>query len=149
MTKKKENCPICGRKRNTEGSCDNEFCKKHNYQHFRTLIKYFGFDKAKLGTVEVESEFNRVRNYLYDLYWNKNLSSTELAKMFNYTSIPTNITQKFFKNYLDIPVKSCKYAVVENFFSGWLFDIKYKFLFVIFWKILSYIKVRITNFISS
>ena len=118
MTKKKENCPICGRKRNAEGSCDNEFCKKHNYQHFRTLIKYFGFDKAKLGTVEVESEFNRVRNYLYDLYWNKNLSSTELAKMFNYTSIPTNITQKFFKNYLDIPVKSCKYAVVENFLEG-------------------------------
>ena len=80
MTKKKENCPICGRKRNAEGSCDNEFCKKHNYQHFRTLIKYFGFDKAKLGTVEVESEFNRVRNYLYDLYWNKNLDRDKNVK---------------------------------------------------------------------
>ena len=102
----------------SNGECDNEFCKKHNIQHFRNLIKYFGFNKNKYGTEEVEEEFYRVRNYLYDLYWNKNISSTQLAKMFNYTSSPTNITQKFFKKYLEIPVKSVKYATNENYFEG-------------------------------
>ena len=111
-------CPICGRKRNNNGLCDNDFCKQHNIQHFRSLIKYFGFDKSKLGTIEVENEFNRVRNILYDLYWNKSLSSSELANRFNYKSTPTNITQKFFKKYLNIPVKSCKYAVMENYIEG-------------------------------
>lgn len=111
-------CPICGRKRNSNGECDNDFCNKHNYQHFKSLIKYFGFDESKYGTPEVEEEFNRVRNLLYDLYWNKGLSSTDLAKKFNYQSTPTNITQKFFKKYLDIPVKSCKYSTLENYFEG-------------------------------
>ena len=118
MSKRKLHCPICGRLRNQNGECDNEFCKKHNIQHFRNLIKYFGFDKNKYGTKEVEEEFYRVRNYLYDLYWNKNMSSTQLAKMFNYTSTPTNITQKFFKKYLEIPVKSVKYATNENYIEG-------------------------------
>ena len=111
-------CPICGRKRNDKGLCNNDFCKHHNYQHFKSLIKYFGFDKTKLKTIEVENEFNRVRNILYDLYWIKNMSSTELAEKFNYNSTPTNITQKFFKKYLNIPVKSCKYAVSENYIEG-------------------------------
>jgi len=111
-------CPICGREHLIYLDCDNYFCKQHNIQHFRSLIKYFGFDKSKLGTTEVENEFNRVRNILYDLYWNKNLSSTELASKFNYKSTPTNITQKFFKNYLNIPVKSCKYATLENYIEG-------------------------------
>jgi hypothetical protein len=46
------------------------------------------------------------------------MSSTQLAKMFNYTSTPTNITQKFFKKYLEIPVKSVKYATNENYIEG-------------------------------
>ena len=111
-------CPICGNLYQSKLGCQNEFCKKHNIQHFKSLIKYFGFDKTKLGTNEVEKEFNRIRNILYDLYWNKNMSSTQIANMFNYKSIPTNITQKFFKQYLDIPVKNCKYAVTENYLEG-------------------------------
>ena len=115
---KQQICPICGRIKNANGKCNNEFCNQHNYQHFKSLIKYFGFDKSKFGTEEVEQEFNRVRNILYDLYWNQNLSSTELAQRFNYKSTPTNITQKFFKNYLHIPVKSVKYSVIENYIEG-------------------------------
>ena len=115
---KSKYCLICGSKLNNDNKCNNNFCKQHNYQHFKSLIKYFGFDKAKLGTLEVENEFNRIRNMLYDLYWNKNMSSTELAIKFNYKSTPTNITQKFFKNYLNIPVKSCKYATLENYIEG-------------------------------
>ena len=110
-------CPICGRQL-INNICENEFCHYHNPQHFRNLIKYFGFNKEKYGTIEVEEEFNRVRDILFDLYWNKNMSSTQLAKMFNYKSTPTNITQKFFKVYLNIPVKSVKYSVKENFLEG-------------------------------
>ena len=111
-------CPICGRIKNKNNECDNVFCNQHNFQHFKSLIKYFGFDKSKYGTIEVEDEFNRIRDILYDLYWNKNLSSSEIAKMFNYNSNPTNITQKFFKKYLNIPVKSCKYATKENYIEN-------------------------------
>ena len=116
--KKYKKCPICGQWHLNNIKCENKFCQEHNIQHFKSLIKYFGFDKTKLGTLEAENEFNRVRNYLYDLYWNKNLSSSDLARLFNYKSTPTNITQKFFKKYLNIPVKSCKYATLENYIEG-------------------------------
>ena len=43
------------------------------------------------------------------------MSSTEIAKLYNYNSTPTNITQKFFKKYLNIPIKSVKYSVKENY----------------------------------
>lgn len=111
-------CSICGDFYFTKDGCQNEFCKTHSIQIFRSLIKYFTFDKSKLGTHEVEIEFNRVRDMLYDLYWNKNMSTYDLAKMFNYTSNPTNIAQKFFKGYLNIPVKDLSYAVREGYLMG-------------------------------
>ena len=111
-------CVICGKRKNDNGVCDNEFCQKHNYQHFRSLVKYFGFDKSKLGTDQVENEFNRVREEMIDLYWNQKLSSTDIAKIIGYPSNPTNITQKVFKAILDIPVRSVHDAVMENYFNG-------------------------------
>ena len=42
---------------------------------------------------------------LYDMYWNKHMSSSEIAKFFDYKSSYTNIIQKVFK-YLDIPAKN-------------------------------------------
>ena len=114
-------CKICGREykyiKGENSCCNNDFCKKHNYQHFPTLIKYFGFDKTKLGTIEVENEFNRIRNLLYDLYWNQYLSSTEICKIYNYPQI-CNLTHKVFKNILFIPIKNCKQSVDENIFTG-------------------------------
>ena len=116
--KERKICNICGTEFFKKEKCPNNFCKNHNIQHFKSLIKYFGFDKSKLGTKDVEQEFNRVRNELYDLYWNKNLSSTQIAKIYNYKSTPTNITQKFFKNYLNIPVKSVKESIQENYLEN-------------------------------
>ena len=100
-------CPICGEK-----NCQKEFCKKHNKQQFQSLIKYFGFDKNKLGTLEVEKEFQRVRNILYDLYWIQHLNTPQIGKLFNYKST-CNIPGKIFK-YLEIPSKSVKESVQEN-----------------------------------
>lgn len=111
-------CSICGRHLNKYGECDSDFCKKHNHQHFKSLIKYFGFDKSKYRTTEVENEFNRIRDLLYNLYWVENKSSSEIANLFGYKSTPTNITQKFFKNYLNIPVKNVSYSVAENYIEG-------------------------------
>lgn len=111
-------CPICGRLKNSFGKCDNNFCLDHNPQHFRNLIKYFRFDEAKYGTEEVEDEFNRVRQELYDLYWDRGLSSTEIALYYNYPGGSSNITQKFFKKYLNIPIKSQSYSIKENYVMG-------------------------------
>ena len=111
-------CKICGRTKNKNGKCDNKFCQRHNPQRFISLIKYFNFDKSKYGTIEVENEFNRVRNILYNLYWVENKSSSDIAKLYNYKSSCTNITQKFFKKYLDIPVKCLSYSVRENYIEG-------------------------------
>lgn len=108
-------CQICGRKKNN-GLCPNKFCIKHNYQQFRSLIKYFGFDKTKYGTIEVENEFNRIRDILIDLYWTKHKSSTEICKIYNYPNIG-NLTGKIF-HYLNIPSKNCKQAVKENYLEG-------------------------------
>ena len=109
-------CPICGQKHLIYMSCNNDFCTKHNYQQFRSLIKYFGFDKTKYGTIEVENEFTRIRNILYNLYWVDGKSSTEICQIYNYPNIG-NLTAKVFK-YLNIPSKKCKYAVKENFLTG-------------------------------
>ena len=117
-TKHRSTCKICGSEYDSRCGCQNTFCKKHTMQQIKTLIKYFGFDDTKLGSSDAEKEFYRVRDMLYDLYWNKGMSSTDLARMFNYCSEPTNITQKFFKGYLDIPVKSLSYSTVENFENG-------------------------------
>lgn len=54
---------------------------------------------------------------LYDLYWNKNLSSTQLAKLFNYKSCPKYYA-KIFQAIFKYPNKSCKYATKENYFEN-------------------------------
>ena len=107
-------CNICGKIKLKNSKC--KFCEKHNIQQLKTLIKYFGFDKTKLGTSEVELEFNKIKNKLYDLYWNKHLSSTEIANKFNYP-FASNLVNKVF-NYLDIKVKSVQESVAENFIEG-------------------------------
>ena len=110
-------CKICGREYNKyEGGCQNEFCKKHNLLQFKTLIKYFGFDKNKLGTLEVENEFRRIRNLLYDLYWNKELTGEEISKMFNYKN-SHNIIQSIF-NYLNIKTRNFSEATTNALLKG-------------------------------
>lgn len=108
-------CPICGNKY-IGNKCSNKFCNKHHIRQFNSLIKYFGFDKTKLGTNEVEREFFRVRELLYDLYWNKHLNAKEIEEKFNYP-IGSNLVGKIF-NYLEIPHKDSTFAVKENIYLG-------------------------------
>lgn len=74
-------CPICG-----TINCTNEFCKHPagRLAQIRGLIRNFGFDKNKLGTLEVFNEYNRIKQNLYDLYINQQKSSIDIAKIYNY-----------------------------------------------------------------
>lgn len=110
-------CKICGSLYyKNEGGCKNEFCKNHNIQQFKSLIKYFSFDKTKLGTLEVEEEFNRIRDLLYDLYWNKGLTAEEIGNFFKYKN-SHNIIQTIF-SYLNISTRNYSKAVINGHLKG-------------------------------
>lgn len=87
------------------------FADIHKKQ-IRTLIKYFNFDESKNNNDDAELEYNRVKNGLYNLYWNEHKSSTEIAKIYKYPS-SGNLSNKVFR-YLNIPSKSCSFATHEN-----------------------------------
>ena len=100
-------CPICGSIYDPKsGGCKNNFCKHHNIKQFKIFIKYFGFDETKLGTSEVENEFNRIRNNLINLYWNQQLSFDDIAKQCGYKGHSGNFS-KFF-NHLNIERRTFK-----------------------------------------
>ena len=103
-------CQICGKI-----NCEDKFCKKHNIQQFKGLIKYFGYDEKLLGTDEVEEEFERIRNLLYKLYWEEHKSSIEICKMFNHHN-PSNLLKIF--TYLDIPLKTVRESIKESYEEG-------------------------------
>ncbi len=109
-------CKICGKTYyKYQGGCQNEFCKQHSIQGFE-LLKIFGFDKSKLGTFEVENEFDRIRNIIYKLYWEDNLSSKEISEKFNFKS-KHSITQTVFK-FLNIPCRNVGQSISNAFLTG-------------------------------
>lgn len=109
-------CPICGNVYIKGECCINSFCHLHSIHGFKLLIKYFGFDKNKLGTSEVEIEYNRIRNIIYNLYWKDNLSAKEIADNFNFPS-KHSITQTVFK-VLNIHVRNFKESVKTAYQEG-------------------------------
>jgi len=77
-------CKVCG---SINSNClRNDICKK--YQIFPALVKYFGFDKSKIGTVEVYEEFERIKNLLVEDYYDNGLSTPEMAKKYNHKDAP-------------------------------------------------------------
>lgn len=111
---KPKKCKICGSF--YYNKCDNEFCLHHNMQQLKTLIKYFGFDKTKLGTNNVEEEFNRIRNILYKLYWDDKLCGEEISNMFNYKNAH-NLTQSVFK-YLNIQTRNLSECISNSYLQN-------------------------------
>lgn len=105
-TKKVKICPICG-----EQDCTNEFCKNHNIQQLNSLADHIGFDKSTIGTKKVFEEFNKVRQIVYNLYWNEGYSRIDLGKKFNYTN--NLMPSKVLKNTLGIPTRTLA-AAIEN-----------------------------------
>lgn len=105
-------CKICGQYYEPKsGGCKNNFCKsKKRLTQINTLIKYFGFDKNKLGTLEVENEFNRIKNYFEYLYNDKKFSMIQIGELFNYKF--TNNLSKIFK-YMNIK-RRCRKEIIDN-----------------------------------
>ena len=109
---RKNFCRICGAEK---GKCKRpDICKK--YRILSTLIKYFGFNEAVIGTEQVYEEFIRIQNKLYELYISKNLSTLDILKIYNsYKSTPQNFA-KILKT-LDIPIRNkseASYNAIKN-----------------------------------
>lgn len=109
-------CPICGNKLNDLGKCDNDICKKFTYNQVKNIITTFQGDNTKIGTVAIFDELNRIRELLYYLYWVENMSSSDIAKYFDYNRKHC-IIQEFFK-YLNIPKRTLKDAVKNASIHG-------------------------------
>ena len=110
-------CKICGEKINSDSR--TKFCSdecKHISGYINTLIKYFGFDKNVIGTTTVFNEIARIREMLRKLYWDDNLTCTDIGKQFNYHNY-CNITGKIFR-YLGINVRTFKESTKLCFLTG-------------------------------
>jgi len=101
----KNTCKYCGQ---TKPCKRPDVCKK--YQIFPALIKYFGFDKNKIGTIDVYEEFDRVKNLLVEDYWSNELSIPEMAEKFNHKNIRN--FSKILKS-LDIDIRDLSKSITN------------------------------------
>lgn len=105
MTTTSGKCKFCG-KEITERS-RKRFCSRNcktKFNQSQSLIKYFTFNKECLGSELAFEEWNRVRDLLFDLYWNKGKSCNDIKEIFNYPN-SSDVTGKIF-NYLNIPKRT-------------------------------------------
>lgn len=106
-------CPVCG-----EYHCENEFCKEHNFQQLIGFVNHLGFNPIVLGTNKIFGEFERVREMIRNLYWDKKLSILELGKLFNYKDGDIFVMPVSVLNNLNIPRRNFSdaqsIALLEN-----------------------------------
>ena len=87
-----KHCKWCGA---IKGQCKRpDICKHH--QMIKSMIKYFGFDNATIGTEKLYEEFEKCRNLLIEEYWDNNLSLSKIADKYSYPDAGT--LGQFFKN---------------------------------------------------
>lgn len=77
--KKPKFCKVCGQ---IKPCLRPDICKKN--QIIPTLVKYFGFNEDKIGTIEVYKEFDRIKNLLIEDYWNYKLSVPEMVEKYHH-----------------------------------------------------------------
>lgn len=108
-------CKFCGKEITTTSKswCSRE-CRVKFYRT-QSLIKYFTFNKECLKSELAFEEWDRVRNLLYDLYWNQQKSSSDICKIFNYPNT-INLMGKIFV-YLDIPKRTLSEAA-HNYYKN-------------------------------
>jgi hypothetical protein len=106
-------CSICG-----EYHCTNEFCKNHNFQQLMGFVKYLGLNPQTIGTIKIFEEFNRIRNMIYDLYWNKEMSTPDLGKKFGY---PDGRMQLSVFKELGVPIRDKSKSIINAYKQNKLF----------------------------
>lgn len=107
--KKNKKCKYCG-----EYICKRkDICKK--YRIFPTLIKYFGMDESKFGSVDIYKEYERIKNIIEEEYVINKKSSVELGETYNF-----NYVRNFNKilNILDIKMRNLSDATKNAWFFG-------------------------------
>lgn len=110
-------CKVCGTLFNGkyDKHCPNtEFCNKKS-RIIKTLIKYFGFDKTKVGTQDVFQEYERVRKQLYNDIWTLNLTSGQICEKYNYPHV-RNINKVF--ESLNIKMRNLSEAIKLNYLNN-------------------------------
>ena len=97
-------CKYCGAEK---GKCLRpEICK--HYQLLPKMIKYFGFDQNTLGSIEFYAEYDRVVNFVYDLYWNQKMSIQQIKEYVNYPSSAGALSHFLYKI---IPIRNLSQSV--------------------------------------
>lgn len=116
-------CRVCGKHHMLN---DNEVCK--HIQLFPTLVKYFGFDKSLLGSEKAIQEYHRVRNSIYELYWNEKKSILELMDIYHYTSGNARNFSKILTS-LGIPIRNLSQAIKNGISLGKYINHKNHYLY--------------------
>lgn len=77
-------CVRCGlsfASKTKKTQCDSWECKS---LVLPTLIRYFGFNEATVGTSLYHKEFHRIRELLNELYTDNEMATTQIAEIFNH-----------------------------------------------------------------
>jgi len=73
------------------GYCGQEICKNkevcNRYKIIPTLIKYFGFDDSKLGSLDFYKEYYRIVDLIKTEYYENKLSLIELCEKYNHSEV--------------------------------------------------------------
>lgn len=64
------------------------------------MTKYLGFNTDTLGSEQAYDEFERIRQYVYDLYWKQKMSIRMIKEKCGYTSTDGNFS-KLLKHFID------------------------------------------------
>ena len=122
--RKKRPCKLCGQLK----CLRKDICKKGRL--FTTLVKYFGFDETKIGTIEVYSEFDRVRDLLYKDYWESGLSTSDLIQKYTYPDIGN---LGFVLTSLNIKRRTVTAGMIEAYIHGKMHQTKSQYPYKSCW----------------
>ena len=113
----KKTCKICGKE--FYGKQNERFCSdacKVISKSVKSLSKHFGLDLTKIGTADFIFDFNKIKHTLNSLYWDKNLSFTDICKLYNYTGNPGNLSKLF--NQLGLSRRSLSESGIVSYLNG-------------------------------
>lgn len=127
-------CKICGKSFSSTSKqifC-SDICKCINNQK-KTLV-YFGFNLLTIGTDSVFTEYDKVKNTLYRLYWDENKSYSDIAAIFDYKHNPGNLS-KIFKQ-LNIKSRTFQESNINAYLNGKMTPVsnRYKHTYHVTWN---------------
>lgn len=88
-------CKICGNDIHKQPCIRKDICKKQIL--FPGLIKHFGFDENKLGSIHAYEEYERIKSILIEDYYDKELSIRDISEKYNHKMCNIEKILKSFK----------------------------------------------------